>query len=177
MKYIALLQTLHLGKFQHLKANDLQYLFESLGFSNVETYLQNGNIIFDSNKEEQYIRKSIEKDIIIRYRNVVPVIIRTIREFQDIYKNSPYPKLQDDKELYVIFLKEECSDEKRLLLNNLKSNEEAYKIINREIYLLLDYGKFRFSNLVRNITQIDIHATIRDWTTIKKIYNKVKNSV
>lgn len=165
MNYIAFLQSIKIGR-QKLNTKEIEHLFLSLGFKNINILYQSGNILFESNKEEMEIRKMIEKEIIIRYRQPIPVVLRTKDELKQVVNNCPYTKKEG---LYVILLKEK--PQKINILENY--HDEEFQLINREIYILSNKGPIRYSNLVNNIAQIDIHATIRDWLTVKRLYRKM----
>lgn len=165
MKYIAFLQSIKIGR-QKLNPKEIEHLFLSLGFTNISVLYQSGNVLFEANKEEIEIRKMIEKEIIIRYRHAIPTVLRTKEELKQIINHCPFTKKEG---LYIALLK--GKPENINILDNY--HDEEFQLINRELYILFNKGPIRFSNLVNNITQIDIHATIRDWSTIKKIYRKL----
>ena len=81
-----------------IKMDELKKLYESLGFKNVQTYIQSGNVIFDFsdtniskliNKIEQKIKKSFSYD--------VPVLIRTKNDLQKLIANNPFTKKDSSK--------------------------------------------------------------------------------
>lgn len=170
MDYIALFQRIKIGKHDKIKMIELEYLFKVLGFQDINVYYQNGNVVFKSDKSETEIRKLIEKEIIIRYHCTIPVIIRTIDDFKLVLLNCPFPEAKIEManqiraaELFIVFLKQapKCID-------CLQQFNAEYKVVQRELYILT---RKVAANLLKHLTILDIHATVRDLRTVKKIIN------
>jgi len=53
IKYFAFLRAINVGGKNLIKMEDLKKIFESLGFKNVRTYIQSGNVIFESSEKKQ----------------------------------------------------------------------------------------------------------------------------
>jgi uncharacterized protein (DUF1697 family) len=72
MKYIALLRGINVGGNHKVEMKNLKALFESLGFSDVSTYINSGNVIFESNEERSVVLEKIitcfEKELIFKFR-------------------------------------------------------------------------------------------------------------
>lgn len=177
MNYIAFLQSLRIGR-NKIDMLELKHLFLSLGFKNVQTFYQNGNVYFESDKDEIDLRKMIEREIIIRYRCAIPVVLRSKDSFKQIISNCPFTskeikdaEMVSGRGLFVAFLKDKPNDIS--LLDDYNDKNDEFTLIGREIYILINKGHVRFSNLINNLTQVDIHATLRDWLTIKKIHKKL----
>ena len=91
MKYIALLRGINIGSKNRIKMADLRTIFESMGYENVKTYLQSGNVIFDADSDnETKIADRIEKKINKTFGFSVNIIIRTESELKDIVNNNPF---------------------------------------------------------------------------------------
>ncbi len=183
MVFIAFLNGINVGKHNRMKMSELKYMFESRGIKKVQTYNQNGNVLFESDEDELSLSKMIEKEIFIVFHYVVPVVIRTLTELEQIIKNCPYAKvkireaeLSTGEPVYVSFLKYDLSLDKIEIINKYNEEENDYKVIGREIYLLFIKRNMRNSNLARNLYRVDIHATIRNWNTIKKLINLAKKN-
>jgi uncharacterized protein (DUF1697 family) len=81
MKYISILRGINVSGQKKINMTDLKSLYELLGFQNVVTYIQSGNVIFDAevtNKTD--LKARIEKTIEEKYEFHVPVEIRTNHE-------------------------------------------------------------------------------------------------
>ena len=71
---------------------DLRQLLNDLGFKNVQTYIQSGNIILNSEKKKDEISQLITTSIKEKYNYDVPVIVKTREELEMAVNNYPYPK-------------------------------------------------------------------------------------
>lgn len=89
-KYVALLRAINVGGNNIIKMNDLKEEFEKIGFENVKTYIQSGNVLFESkitNKEK--IEKTIEKALSNKFMYSARVIIRNQLEMENTIVNFP----------------------------------------------------------------------------------------
>lgn len=173
IKYIALLRGINVGGKNLIKMNDLKQLFESLKFENVRTYIQSGNVYFEStDKIESAITKTLEQSLRQVLGDDVLVFIRTIEEVEAIVKLNPFNKIKTAPsiKLYVSFLKEELKKKPKLPHISQKKDVEIIEIKKREIYSLTVEinGRFGFpNNFVEN--EFGVPATTRNWTTVCKL--------
>lgn len=72
-KYIVLLRGINVSGKNKLPMAELRDLLNNLDFKNVETYIQSGNIILESNKTKSVICKLIKKKIFAQFGYDVPV--------------------------------------------------------------------------------------------------------
>ncbi len=173
MKYIALLRGINVGNKNRIKMADLITIFESMGFENIKTYLQSGNVIFKfypSNTAK--IRNEIENKLINTFEYPVSVIIRTLDELENVINSNPFIKEENigiDK-LHVTFLREIPDKDDVSNLNMNKSANEEFKIIDREIYLYLPngYGRTKLNNNIFE-KKLKTTATTRNWKTTTKL--------
>lgn len=173
MKYIALLRGINIGRSKRIKMADLVKTLESLGFKNIKTYLQSGNVIFEydsSNISE--IEGSIERKISETFSFSVDVIIRTKDELENIVNGNPFisePDIELDK-LHVTFLSD-IPDQKAVLNLDINAAEnEKFEIIGREVYLYCPNGYAR-TKLKNDVFEkkLNITATTRNWKTTNKL--------
>jgi uncharacterized protein (DUF1697 family) len=78
--YIALLRGINVGRYKKVLMADLRALFESLGFKDVKTYIQSGNVVFKTIEETNLARK-IAEAIEAKYDFIVPVLVKNESEF------------------------------------------------------------------------------------------------
>ena len=82
----------------------LKKMLELPGIKNLTTYIQSGNLIFDSAGEKEALGKKIEKKLLATLGYEVTTIIRTIPEIAEIIKRNPFGKPAEDMALHVSFL-------------------------------------------------------------------------
>lgn len=108
--YIALLRGINIGGHKKIKIADLKLLFEALGFKEVVTYIQSGNIVF-LNDGITNLEKIISEAILKRFKFEVPIIVKKITEVEEILAACPFD--QEKKTLsYFTLLHEAPSKEK-----------------------------------------------------------------
>ncbi|WP_233267594.1 DUF1697 domain-containing protein [Algibacter sp. L1A34] len=89
--YIALLRGVNVGGKKKVLMAELRDFLTEIGFKNVQTYIQSGNIIFNSEEEEQFkLEEKIGDAILANFGFEVPVLVRTHQELEAIFKNSPF---------------------------------------------------------------------------------------
>lgn len=88
--YIALLRGINVGAHHRIKMQDLKKLLTSMGLENVTTYIQSGNVIFQSSEVKEVLQIKMEKDIHKAFGFSTPVILRTDQEFKEIISSCPY---------------------------------------------------------------------------------------
>lgn len=180
MRYIALLRGINVGSKNRIKMADLKMLLESMDFKNVKTYLQSGNIIFDSNSSDVFkIAEDIKTNINKSFGFSIKVIIRTKDELENIVNNNPFIKnshIQIDK-LHITFLQDIFDKGNFSDLYAYKNENEKFRIIRSEIYLYLPEGYAR-TRLTNNFLENKLKAiaTTRSWKTIVKLMELSKSN-
>lgn len=172
-KYIALLRGINVSGTKKILMKDLKLLFAKLGFKEVVTYIQSGNVVFTtkaapSNSLEEMISSAIQKG----YGYDVPVIVRTRDQIGTILDNNPYQDqelLSANKVGFILFKQ----PPKKELLDALEQesfeNEELTIIANCG-YLVYHKGAGRAklnNNLIERKLKID--ATGRNHRTMMKL--------
>lgn len=178
MRYIALLRGINVGGQRSIKMADLKDAFESLGFSNVKTYVQSGNVVFSCEPAEPAkLAEQIESKLDQTFGFPVKTIIRTEDEFENIINNNPFVKERDialDK-LHVTLLSDMPEPEAIALLDIKKEENEKFLIISREVYLYCPngYGNTKMNNAVFE-KKLKTMATTRNWKTMNSLLELAK---
>lgn len=172
MRYIALLRGINLGGANMMKMADLKAEFEALGFKNVKTYINSGNIAFDFAKtSEAKLVGKIEKSIESWFGKPIPVMVRAQPDIARILQNNPFDgQYESHKHMHVLFLKEPMPAEKAELLQASALPGEAYEIRGREIYNHLPQG-VAGSLLTKGFFERKpkVSYTGRNWRTVEKL--------
>jgi uncharacterized protein (DUF1697 family) len=173
--HIALLRGINVGGHNIIKMADLKSMFESLGLHKVKTYIQSGNILFESEEEPDSLRGKIENQIKIVFGLSVPVILRTAEELDSIIKKCPFPSdaLAEGESVQISFLMEEPSKEGIDCLYAFKSDIDAYQLEGKDIYLFFRQS-IRNSKLVARLQKIGVPVTVRNWKTVIKLDSLAK---
>ncbi len=172
MKYVSLLRGINVGGKNKVKMETLREVCSTLGFKDVKTYINSGNVVFETRKSDNKklaarIAKAIEKEFSL----TIKVIVRKMPEIENIIENNPFEgQFENDKDLHVFFLDDEMPKEKcEMLLSNNNENE-MFAVRGLEIFCLLRIG---FLDSVAGKGYIDkklkIPTTARNWRTVNKI--------
>jgi uncharacterized protein (DUF1697 family) len=152
---------------------ELKLLYESSGFENVRTYLQSGNVIFETKlSDKKKISGIIEKGIYKKYGFKVSVLIKTTDDLKKILKNNPFLKSKntDADKYYITMLFN--TPEKTLMeeLNVLISGNDEFEVLGDVIYINCPegYGRTKFSNNIFE-KKLKVIATTRNWRTINNL--------
>ena len=145
---------------------ELRSLLNELGFQNVQTYIQSGNIILESDKSKSEICEIIKEGVKAKFDYDVPVIIRTIPEWKKAIENYPFP-LENEKIVGFTFL-DRKSEITEIEINNL--GEDQFKIENYVVYFYCPNG-FGKSKITNNLFErkLKVTATTRNLRTTLKL--------
>jgi len=155
----------------------LRKAFEPLGFSNVETFIASGNVIFESRaKTAQRLEKMIESQLQESLRYEVITFIRSAAELADIARYRPFASSEleaDYHALYVAFLPAQPSGEAEQKLMSCRTEDDDFHIQGREAYWLC---RKKFSESAFNGAMLEkllgMPSTMRNATTVRKLSAK-----
>ena len=173
IKYLALLRGINVSGHNMIKMDALKKMLENMGFQNVETYIQSGNIFFDSEEENAAsVGFKIKQEISKVFGYDVPVIMVSKTDLELCFKNSPFLKEKecDTKKLYVTFISKELSP---LAINDLKISNfkpDEVAIDSSRIYIKYAIGAGK-TNLDQKYIEkkLNVVSTIRNWNTVTKL--------
>lgn len=176
--YISLLRGINVSGQKKILMKDLRALYESLGLTQVTTYIQSGNVIFESEEiDRTRLQAQIETKIQQEYNFEVPVTLRSTRELQDIIKTNPFAHevASNSKAMYLTFLSAEPSEDGLSQLAQFPFKNEQYIIQGKEVYLIYPdgYGKTKLTNQVLE-KKLNVSATTRNWRTVNKLFEMTR---
>jgi uncharacterized protein (DUF1697 family) len=172
---IAFLRAINVGGHT-VKMDTLRQLFESLGFSNVETFIASGNVLFETaSKDSIILEKKIESKLCEALGYDVATFIRMAAELKVIadYKAFAQSQLDAATAFNVAFLKEPLDDKSMQKVAALETDIDDFHVHGRELYWLCKrkQSESTFSNAVLEKT-LGKPSTIRGMTTVQKIAAK-----
>lgn len=180
MKRIALLRGINVGGHKRMKMADLRALFESLGFAEVGTYIQSGNVIFDKDdRSEAQVIAAIQQGIENRFGYEVPIIVREHDELEAIIESSPFVDFdaaQEGTRYLVSFLGKRPDEQKIDVIHSLVVPPEKLFVQGREVYLHSPAG-YGNSKLTPNFLEkkLGVTATTRNWKSLLKLQDLSKS--
>lgn len=176
-KYAAFFRGLNVGGKNIVKMAELEALFSSLGFQEVKTYIQSGNVVFSSELDEIALETLITDSFKNRFGFQSAVVLRSGTELSDIVRSLPFPaeeiesvkkEVPDVEHLYV-YLSGTALDREQVakLCANYDGTDKIY-MTKREIYLLCRQS-VRTSKLAARLVKLPQALTARNLRTLEKI--------
>jgi uncharacterized protein (DUF1697 family) len=171
-RYIAFLRAINVGGTTIIRMSDLKRMFESFGLENVETYIQTGNVIFDSlENSASVLEEQIERQLEAAFGKRIQLFVRTIREVAAMVEECPFDP-QEGETVYVAILDEKPAKKSTEALLLLRSEADDFAVKGKEVFALRrDRDRSIFSNNLVEKT-LGIPATTRNLTTIRKLAGK-----
>lgn len=168
--YVALLRGINVGGHKVIKMADLKRLFESIELKHVKTYIQSGNIVFESEEGINFLKDRIQSEMKNEFDFDVPVMLRTHDEFINIIKQCPYEvhSLLEGESVHVAFLANVLSEEESSKLLTFKSELEDCYVDEKVAYLFFK-NSIRNSKLMNQFLKLHTPATVRNWRTVNKL--------
>jgi len=173
--YIVLLRGINVGGKHIVKMAELRSMLESLGCRQVQTYIQSGNVVLESDEEPESLAAAIEDGMKRVFAVPAAVMLRSAAEFADIIERCPYSPdaLAEGHSIHVSLLKEAPSPEAVERLADIPPGIDEYRIVGHEIYQLYRQ-KISDSKLPIYLQKLKMPATARNWQTMLKLAGMVK---
>ena|SRR5947209_16722331 len=172
MRYVALLRGINVGGSRKVAMADLRQVLLSLGYTDVETYLQSGNALFtgpegDPDATARAIEQGLMRDLGMEIR----VLLRTREEMAAVIAGNPFPQaLTTPSLLHVAFLSGPLDPKRLEYLDPQQYTPDDFQVGDRVIYLWYPEGSGR-SKLATLLTpqRLGVAPTARNWNTVTKL--------
>ena len=167
-KYIALLRGINVSGQKKILMVDLRALFEAIGFNEVRTYIQSGNVVFLA-EETSDLAVAISDAIFKKYGWEVPVLVRNATEIADVLAKCPFSEEKKIKSYFTLF-QETPSEVSLQELAQLSFPDEEFHITPTCLYYFCakGYGKAKMTNnLIER--KLKVRATTRNYRTLLKL--------
>lgn len=177
--FVALLRGVNVGGNNMISMKSLKESFTTMGFKEVTTYINSGNIVFKSKEDDaRKLESKIEKMLSKEYQLDSKVVLRNLPEMEKLLKNLPRSWGEDSDWRYnVIFLRHTIDSEK--ILAELPAKTDIEEIIYRPGTLLwssqaTEYNRTNLAKLASR--KIFRDMTVRNLNTTKKLYELMKKA-
>jgi uncharacterized protein (DUF1697 family) len=174
--YLALLRGINVSGKKIIKMEDLRKLMGDAGYTNVKTYIQSGNIVFESIEEPKgKLAKAIEVLIEKHYGFDVTVFITDKIAVEAAIDKNPFTEGREEeppgfKKLYVTFLSGAPFPENMEKLRQAPIGNDRIALIDDILYFMLE-SKVSDSKLSNSLieSKLKLKATTRNWNTTLKL--------
>lgn len=177
--YISLLRGINVGGKNKIRMAELRTMYKNLGFKEVESYIQSGNLKFESaetnaNALSAKIKKNIKKE----FGYDVSVLTITCQQIHQIAKGNPFLEEEGNniKFLHVTLLDQKPEEQLLESISSFQSGNDKFIIEEDIIYIFTPegYGKTKLSNTFFE-RKLKVSATTRNWKTILKLKDMCQN--
>ena len=170
---ISLLRGVNVGSHNKVKMEALRALYLSLKLENVATFIQSGNVVFQTRERSlgavaRHIEDGIEKTFGFRTH----VILRTAEEMRGVIARNPFAgrKNIEPSKLLVWFLADEPSAEAREKVLAIKADPEELRMDRRELYIYFPNGMARPKLPMATVDRaLKVVGTGRNWNSVLKL--------
>jgi uncharacterized protein (DUF1697 family) len=169
--YIALFRGINVGGKNLLPMKELVPVLEAIGLSNVRTYIQSGNVVFQCEASEKKPLAAAIMAALGRSHGFTPeVLILTLEDVRNAVAFNPFPEgTSDPKTLHLFFLSTAPRDPGIARLEAVRTDSERFRLIGSVFYLHAPDGVGR-SRLARMIERaLGVPATARNWRSVSRI--------
>lgn len=135
-RYVALLRAVNLGGHNSLPMTELKAMCQRAGFSNVQTYIASGNVVFDAASDERRVKAALEAELEAFAGKRIEALVRTEGELAAVLAANPYRAMRPDRTV-AIFLDHAPSADALDSISGQK--DEEVSLGTREIYV--HYGE------------------------------------
>ena len=170
-RQVALLRGINVGTTKRIAMADLRAVMASLGYADVETLLQSGNIVYSTDDTTERSALRIHERLLADIRMDIPVVVRTAAELAAVVKRNPLRKLATDPKLYhVVFLSERPDPKLVKALEGQAVADELFVVDGREVFVWWPQGAHR-ARLTHAVLErrLKVTATARNWNTVEKL--------
>jgi uncharacterized protein (DUF1697 family) len=172
MVYVALLRGINVGGKNRVGMPRLKAVFEQLGFTNIKTYINSGNIIFSTDKHEVHqLAGVIEPAIEQEFGFYVPVVVRDAKNIRQLTQKIPEAWVNgNDMKTDVLFLWQDYDTPETLNNLSIKPELEDVVYLPGAIVWRVDRVNASKSGLLKIMgTPLYKHVTIRNINTLRKL--------
>lgn len=177
--YIAMLRGINVGGHKRVKMETLRRSFEKLGFEQVQTHIQSGNVVFKARRiSEAILSKRIEEKIIADFGFAVSVICRSADELCGIIESNPFLKQRGilPEKLHVTFLSGAPATAAIKTVKDLIAPPDQARFLGKEIYFYLPNGVSGSILMKRPLDRLlGVITTTRNWRTVNTLSEMCKN--
>ena len=176
-RYIAFLRGINIGGHHKVPMSDLKKEFEKLGFKNIVTLLNSGNILFDAvSNDIENLEKIVTIHLEKTFNFPIPTIIKKSKIISELIDHKSFKKIKLNKniKLYVSFLKENKEIDLKFPWISSDNSHQIIDIKNNIVLSVLDLSLSSTPKAMKVIEQFfGKNITTRNWNTIERIVEKI----
>ena len=177
--YVSLLRGINVGGHKRIKMDKLRQSFEALGFEQVKTFIQSGNVVFKAGKlSTSALSKRIETGLLSDFGFPVSVVSRTFGELREAIENNPFVNERgvNQEKLHIMFLSDAPAPDALKKLAELTLAPDRSQCCGKEIYLYLPNGASESALMKRPLDRLlSVITTTRNWRTVNSVHQMCRD--
>lgn len=177
MVYVALLRGINVGGKNKIGMKQLKEPFLRLGLESVVTYINSGNVVFVDGQSKDVLEKNLRQEIFLEYNLDIPVLVRSLNEFESLIETLPTDWKNDDTMKCDVLFLESGLDEASVMekLTVKPGIDNALSATGAIIWSVARKNVTRSS--LTKIVGTDLYKkmTVRNVNTTRKLYEIMKS--
>ena len=171
--YVAFLRGVNLGPTNKISMPELRAMAEDLGYTDVATYINSGNLVVKSTKRAAAVEREISKAIKDTFGHTIDVTVRTPVQLNKILNGNPYPD-GNPSQVAVAFLTKAPAKDARDKVAAVAKDYEPFTFAGQEVYVNYSHGLGR-SKLAEKFSDIiGVSSTVRNIRTVEKLCRLIR---
>jgi uncharacterized protein (DUF1697 family) len=170
--HLALLRGINVSGHKMINMAALKKALEAIGFINVRTYINSGNVFVDSDEDSAKVGFMIKQEIFKAFGHDVPVFMVSEDDLKFALENNPFFKEgEETKQLYVCFLTESPASNCIQELKDQNFKDDVFEV--KDSFLFLKYADSAANTKLDNKIiekKLKVVSTTRNWNTTNKLY-------
>ena len=174
--FLALFRGINVGGRNIVPMKELASLLEDLGLENVRTYIQSGNVVFESgDTADTGLGAALQDAIEERFGFRPELILLTGAEIEQAVADNPYPEADAaPSTVHLTFLSKEPSDPDLDALEAVRAPSERFALEGRVFYLHAPDGIGRSKLATKVERALGVPCTSRNWRTVRKLQEMMR---
>jgi uncharacterized protein (DUF1697 family) len=171
-RYVALLRGINVGGRNPVAMTDLRSAFEAAGFEAVRTYIQSGNVLFETGASAASLEDGVEAMLEERFGVPLTVVVRSRTQFRNVVERAPdgFGTQPDRYHSDVLFLKAPLTSRQALRIVTLREGVDQAWPGTGVVYFARLSSRRTESRMSRIVGTPEYRRmTIRSWTTTTRL--------
>ncbi len=171
-----MLRGINVGSHKQVKMEVLRKVFESLGFSHVKTFLNSGNVVFETERSDPGVLKTkIEEVLKKEFGFEISVLVRSMDEIRKLVESAPFKEVvvTPQTRLYVTFLSDKPKSKLKIPYESPERDFKILRISENEVCSVIAVSSNRNTTDLMSMIEKEFGkaVTTRNWNTVTKLSN------
>lgn len=166
--YVALLRGINLGPTNKIAMPALRAMTEELGYTDVATYINSGNLIFRTSKKAATVERALTRAISDTFGLTIDVTVRTDAQLKKVLDDNPYPD-GNPSQVTVAFLTKAPGPEAKKQVAAFAADHEPFTFGDRCVYVNYSHGLANSKLAAQFSSIIGVSSTVRNIRTVAKL--------